>query len=485
MQRRARLRRITVADATHASEDGREIARLPRIFAMSLCHVAITGRDRRHLSELGAKLRIVVVGHREEKRGIVVDAYVQSQKIDWLRRKGYGVEPIEEVEAGDRARQQEGRAAEERRLKGGRYGDVIWGGGYLSTEEVETAMALGEERHGAYLERIALPHATWEKRRCHAIRIGKRGGRRTGICFVGGVHGREWGSPDILIYFAMRLLRAYRDNTAIRLGTKNFTRADVRAIVEKKDVILFPQVNPDGREFSMKHHPMWRKNRRPAPKGKTSRNIGVDINRNFPFLWRFDRHFAPNTVESSFNPADYETYVGTRPASEPETRNVIWLLDRYPRIRYLIDLHSYGETILHSWGSDENQSHDTEMNFRNKSYDGRRGLIHDDDYREHIASEDADEAVRMGCRMAAAIERVRGRKYAVKQSVGLYPTAASTDDYAYSRHLVDPDKGKIIAFTMEWGRSRAKTPFHPPYEEMRRVMREVTAGLLEFCLQAK
>ncbi|HEY6985582.1 MAG TPA: hypothetical protein VH375_05835, partial [Rhodanobacteraceae bacterium] len=59
---------------------------------MAICHVAIMGRDRRHLSELGAKLRVVVVGYREEKCGIVVDAYVPSQKIDWLKRKGYGVE---------------------------------------------------------------------------------------------------------------------------------------------------------------------------------------------------------------------------------------------------------------------------------------------------------------------------------------------------------------------------------------------------------
>jgi hypothetical protein len=26
---------------------------------------------------------------------------------------------------------------------------------------------------------------------------------------------------------------------------------------------------------------------------------------------------------------------------------------------------------------------------------------------------------------------------------------------------------------------------HPPYAEMRKVMREVTAGLLEFCLRAR
>ena len=31
-------------------------------------------------------------------------------------------------------------------------------------------------------------------------------------------------------------------------------------------------------------------------------------------------------------------------------------------------------------------------------------------------------------------------------------------------------------------RSHASTPFHPPYDEMRRVMRDVTAGLLELCV---
>jgi carboxypeptidase T len=36
---------------------------------------------------------------------------------------------------------------------------------------------------------------------------------------------------------------------------------------------------------------------------------------------------------------------------------------------------------------------------------------------------------------------------------------------------------------MEWGRTRVSTPFHPPYPEMRKMMREVTADLLEFCLQ--
>jgi murein tripeptide amidase MpaA len=450
---------------------------------MAILHVFVTGRDRRHLSELRNKFRVVVVGARETRRGMVVDAYIPSKRVDWLRSKGFGVEVLEDIDAPGRARQAEGRAAAVTRLKRGRYGDVIWGGGYLTVDEVEAAIVLGEKNHPGVLERIRLPHLTWENRRCHAFRIGTSDGKkRPAVCFLGGVHGREWGGPDILIYLGMVLLRAYRDGKSIRFGQEVFTPAQVRKIVETIDIIVFPQVNPDGRHFSMERYPWWRKNRRPAPSGRGSTSIGVDINRNFPFLWRFDRHFAPNTVGSSFKPTDYECYVGPHPASEPETRNVIWLLDRFPNIRYLVDLHSYGETILHSWGTDENQFDDPRMSFRNARYDGMRGRIHDNVYREYCPAADAKLAARLGERMAKAIRRVRGRQYKVGQSVGLYPTAGASDDYAYSRHFVNRRKAKILAYTIEWGRSRASTPFHPPYDEMRKVMREVTAGLLELCV---
>jgi len=111
--------------------------------------------------------------------------------------------------------------------------------------------------------------------------------------------------------------------------------------------------------------------------------------------------------------------------------------------------------------------------------------ITDDVYREYVRAEDEKEAQRMGRRMAASIRLVRGREYNVKQSVGLYPTAGAADDYAFSRHLVNRKQGKIIAFTIEWGRSHASTPFHPPYPEMRKVMRDVTAGLLAMCVRAR
>src|SRR5215831_20491349 len=140
---------------------------------MAIAHVAVTGRDRRHLSELRNKFRVVVVGARETRGSIVVDAYIPADRVDWLRKKGYGVELLEDVELAGRKRQAEGRSAAETRLKRGRYGDVIWGGGYLTVDEVEAAIVLGEKNHPKVFQRIPLPHLTWERRQCHAFRISK------------------------------------------------------------------------------------------------------------------------------------------------------------------------------------------------------------------------------------------------------------------------------------------------------------------------
>ena len=85
--------------------------------------------------------------------------------------------------------------------------------------------------------------------------------------------------------------------------------------------------------------------------------------------------------------------------------------------------------------------------------------------------------------MRAAISAVRGRKYAVTQSMSLYPTAGSSDDYAYSRHLANPSKPKIFSYTIEWGSPDNEAPFHPAYSEMKHIIQEITVALLQFCLR--
>ena len=166
--------------------------------------------------------------------------------------------------------------------------------------------------------------------------------------------------------------------------------------------------------------------------------------------------------------------------SEPETKNVKHLFDTYTNVKYYVDVHSFGEMILYSWGDDNNQNLDLEMNFQNPSFDKVRGIPLDLDYKEYIDTQDEKKLKNLADRMNYALNRVRGRNYRVTQAVGLYPTSATSDDYAFSRHLVDGNDQKIYGFTIEFGQE--ETGFIPPFSEMQNVMKEVDCALTEFCI---
>jgi hypothetical protein len=205
--------------------------------------------------------------------------------------------------------------------------------------------------------------------------------------------------------------------------------------------------------------------------------MGVDINRNYDFLWNFPAYFNPASgVMNSVSPSS-DVYIGPSANSEPETQNVIWIMDSFSNIRFFIDLHSYSESILYVWGDDDDQSIDPNMNFQNPAYNGMRGVAGDSAYREYISECDLDNARNLALRMRAGIQAVRGRAYTVEQALSLYPTAGTGHDYAFSREIVSKSKSKILGYTVEWG-----TEFQPPYAEMQNIIQEVTAGLVEFCL---
>jgi murein tripeptide amidase MpaA len=354
--------------------------------------------------------------------------------------------------------------------------------------EVETALAaVANPSNSAFTKLIPLPNQTWEKRVCHALKIGKGTGReRPAIYFLGGVHAREWGSADILINFVQQLTDAYRTSSGITIGSQSFTAAQIKKIVETKDTYIFPQCNPDGRHFSMTTDAQWRKNRRPAPAGHPQPScIGVDINRNYDFLWNYPVFFNPaSPIVNSTNPCDYQVYIGPSAGSEPETKNAVWMFDKFPNIRYFIDIHSYAEDILYNWGDDENQATNTSMTFHNVAFNGKRGIAGDTLYKEYLPSGDKTVAVNLATKMRDAIKNVRGRIYKVEQSMSLYPTAGTSDDYAFSRHILDSKKAKVYSYTIEWGSPSNPTPFHPPYPEMSKIIQEITAALLAFCVAA-
>ncbi|HWO62623.1 MAG TPA: M14 family zinc carboxypeptidase, partial [Umezawaea sp.] len=220
--------------------------------------------------------------------------------------------------------------------------------------------------------------------------------------------------------------------------------------------------------------PLWRKNRRPHPKGC----VGVDVNRNFDFLWDHLVAFAPDSrVSTSADPCDRQVYRGPAAASEPETRNVVWLLDSRPDIRVLVDVHSAVPVILHSWGSDENQSTRAEQTFLDRRFDGERGRPRDTAYGEYITPADLGTITALSRRMHDAVKAVRDDDYPVEQAYGLYPTSGASDDYAFSRHFTDPTKTKVHGFTIECGHT-----FQPTWTEAEHVIREVSAAALALAL---
>src|SRR5262249_3671444 len=76
--------------------------------------------------------------------------------------------------------------------------------------------------------------------------------------------------------------------------------------------------------------------------GKITSNDGVDPNRNFPYKWGYDNE------GSSAAQAD-ETYRGSGPASEPETKAQIAFFKRI-RPKFLLNWHSAAQLVLHGVG---------------------------------------------------------------------------------------------------------------------------------------
>jgi carboxypeptidase T len=363
---------------------------------------------------------------------------------------------------------------------------------YLNVVEVESALQLVAATHPGFTELLTLPHRTWENRVCRAVRVAAdlATAQPTVVLFAG-VHAREWGGPDILVSFLERLTAAVATGAEISLPGYTLSAADVQRIGNGLDVVVFPQANPDGRAYSMRPdgNEMWRTNRRPSPVG------GVDVNRNYDWLWDFRRYFDPRALTrrevSVSDTRGDDTYHGPQAFSEPETRNVAWLVDRYPTTRFLTDVHSFSELILYPWGDDDNQSATPEQNFHNPAFDRKRGLLaqngHPDArrYGEYLDPTHRQHLIEIGTRMRNAVDSVNGRRYTLQQGAQLYGTSGTSDDWAFARHIVDPARPVIYPYTIEFGRERPNdvaASFHPPYADMEKIIDEVVAGLLEMCL---
>ena len=310
---------------------------------------------------------------------------------------------------------------------------------------------------------VPLPYPTWEGRTVSALHL--RAGSpdpRPSVLFTFGMHAGELGSSDIAIYFVYNLLNAYLTNSPVVLGNYGLPAEHVQDILAHLEIVVVPCVNPDGRLYVESTQNWWRKNRNPnVGSGLT----GVDVNRNFDFLWS-------SGLGSSTNPSDDE-YRGPAPFSEPESRNVQWLLGA-TGARVFIDIHGPSGLLVYPWGDALDQSTDPSMTFQNSAWDGKRS----GPYREYIDPREHFLLQSLGGTVIGAANSVRGGAYGVEQSFdGLYPTTATSDDYAYSRHLLDTSLPATYPYTYEFGGG----DFIPEYSEMLNLIAEANAGLLALC----
>ncbi|CAH0678984.1 unnamed protein product [Chilo suppressalis] len=148
----------------------------------------------------------------------------------------------------------------------------------------------------------------------------------------GTLHAREWISPATITWIVKEFLTS--------------TDSDVRAFAENLEWHVFPVVNPDGYVYTFTDHRLWRKNRSQANFTTCATNVnddmsnGVDLNRNFDFVWM--------TVGASNDPCS-NTFAGPSAASEPETRAIqqyMTNLSNHGEIIYYLSFHSYTQLFI-------------------------------------------------------------------------------------------------------------------------------------------
>jgi carboxypeptidase T len=263
-------------------------------------------------------------------------------------------------------------------------------GDYHSYEELEAGLQDLAAAHPR-LVRIVTIGTSLEGRKIDAVRIGSEAstdGSKAEILVLGCHHAREWISVEVPFRLAERLAAGYESDP------------EIREIVDRCTFWIVPLINPDGLEYSINVYRYWRKNRRANRDG----SFGVDLNRNYGYMWGYDDSGSSPDPESS-------VFRGESPFSEPETRAVrdFFLAGN---IGALISFHSFTQVIQYPWG------------FENRPTD-KEELLHD------LAS-------RMASRMAA----VHGRSYAFRRAAGQYTTNGDITDWAFG-------VSGIPAFTIE------------------------------------
>ncbi|MFN8671068.1 MAG: M14 family zinc carboxypeptidase [Candidatus Sericytochromatia bacterium] len=254
---------------------------------------------------------------------------------------------------------------------------------------------------------------TWEKRSIYALTITNKQGKKDGkfeSLFIGGMHARELAPPEIMYKLAEALTSGYGKD------------ASMTDLVNNRVIHIVPMVNVDGRVQVEKGNSWQRKN---------THGAGVDLNRNFDSYWNYKGLNVPSSWVGDATNQNSETYSGTGPASEPEVQ-AIQNFYNGRKLNMVLDMHAYGEMGFYPVGYSDKDVPEVSV-FK--------------DLYSHTNFKDL------------------GYQIGTSMSL-LYPTTATTDDYAYVKH-------KAFGLGMEVGQS-----FRPSFSEVETMWNNLKPGLL-------
>ena len=180
------------------------------------------------------------------------------------------------------------------------------------------------------------------------------------LLITSGIHAREYTPTELVGRFIDMLIDGYNNKDA-----------QIISILQHTEIHAIIHVNPDGRYIAEHNrNALWRKNMNPTGGCKNDQQYGVDINRNFDFLWG-DKSGA------SDNPCS-DSYHGDGPNSEVETQTLVkYAMRVFPEEQrrsdpekqldeplgeditgMYIDIHSTGNFIYYPWGHRDKPSPD-------------------------------------------------------------------------------------------------------------------------------
>lgn len=163
------------------------------------------------------------------------------------------------------------------------------------------------------------------------------------VFFFANIHARELITPEIIMYFMHHLVDNY--------GTDPY----ITHLINNRQIWLCPTMNPDGHEYCLTGsdpittdyfaNPIWwRKNKRDNDGDGifNPEKDGVDLNRNFGYMWGFDNIGSSPEAMSAI-------YRGPEAFSEPESQAIRDFAIQHHFI-VTLSFHSYGQLWLYPWG---------------------------------------------------------------------------------------------------------------------------------------